>query len=188
MKENTTNTIVVTENAKITKIDFKTGKPVEIRFTTLKEGKSMDTSLRERKYDLCCTYHAHNDNGDFFEVSLGNNFYKLSKETQTFLADVEIAHIMRSHMSYGHSVFRLFIFGNKYAKYLYNNKSIMMRADIYAAILGHQKLNEEILEKIFTELETIPMSKRDSKILALRKEHLLNVIKYLNKKRNKKMK
>lgn len=182
MKENTTNTIVVTENTKITETYPRTGKPVEIHFSTLKEGKSMDTSLRERKYDLCCTYHAHNDNGDFFEVRLGDNFYKMSKETQTFLADVEIAHILRGHMSYGRSVFGLFIFGNKYAKYLYNNKSIMMQADIYAAMFGHQKLNEEILEKIFTELETIPMNKRDVKILSLRKEHLLNIIEYLNKK------
>lgn len=183
MKENTTNTIVVTENAKITEIDIRTGKPVEIHFTALKEGKSEDTSLSERKYDLCCTYNAYDAEGNkFFEVRLGDNFHKLSKETQMFLADVEIAHILRGHMSYGHSVFGLFIFGNKYAKYLYNNKSIMMQADIYAAMFGHQKLNDEILENIFTELETIPMNKRDVKILSLRKEHLLNIIEYLNKK------
>ena len=184
MRENTTNTaIVVTENAKITETDLRKGKPVEIHFTTLKEGKSEDTSLRERKYDLCCTYNAYDAEGNkFFEVRLGDNFHKLSKETQMFLADVEIAHVLRGHMSYGHSIFGISIFGNKYAKYLLNNKSMMMRADIYTAMFGHQKLNEEIIEKIFTELEAIPMSKRDAKILSLRKEHLLNIIEYLNKK------
>lgn len=184
MRENTTNTIKVTENAKTTVNYIKNGKPVEVHFVTITEGNTEDNSL-EKKHNLCCTYHARNDKGNFFDVWLGDNFYKMSKETQTFLADVEIAHVIRGHMSFGHSIFGLFVFGNKYAKYLYGNKSMMMQADIYAAMFGHQKLTKELVEKIFVELETIPMSKRDTKLLALRKEHLFNIVEYLSKKGNR---
>jgi len=174
MKKNEVKTSVELVN-EITVNNLNTGKPCRV---CIEKHLSGEDEWLQRRYNLCVTYNAHDDKGDHFVVEFGWDFCQLSKETQIFLIDTEIAHIVRGHMKTGR------IFSN-YSKYLNNNSDFNRAADLYVVYKGgHQKYNKKLVIKIFDELDNIPMSEKDKKEYARRKLHILKIVECLEK-RNK---
>ena len=156
--------------------NINTGKPCRI---CIEKHLSGEDEWLQKRYNLCVTYNAHDDKGAHFAIYFGWDFCQLSKETQTFLIDTEIAHIARGHMKTGR------IFSN-YSKYLNNNSDFNRAADLYAVYKGHQKYDKKMVLHIFDELDNIPMTEKDKKEYARRKLHILRIVECLEKRDEKK--
>lgn len=175
MKKAVEERTTMIQEAEIVVKDINTGKDCRINFASLKEGRS---TWLEKKYGICCTYPAKDSRGEHFSVELGWQFHQFSKETQTFLADTEIAHIARGHIKCGR-------FHSSYSKYLAGDKYMNMATDLYVAYKGHQQLTKDLINKIFDEIEVVPMSNKDKKMLEFRREHLLKIIDKITIKKEK---
>lgn len=178
MKKTTTNeNRVSVELVKEIEVnDLNTGKPCRICIEKFLSGKD---EWLPKKYNLCVTYNAADSKGKHYSLVLGWDFMNLSKEAQIFLVDTEIAHIARGHMTSG----KLW---DNYSKYLRNDATFNKAADLYVVYKGHQTYTKDLIDRIFSELDTIPMSKKDKKAYAMRRLHMYKIIECLEKRNNNK--
>lgn len=152
--------------------DLNTGKENRICIEKLLSGKD---EWLQRRNNLCVTYNANDNKGKHYSLMIGWDLLQLSKETQIFLVDTEIAHIARGHMTMGR-------FRDNYSRYLRNDATFNKAADLYVVYKGHQTYTKELIDRIFSELDTIPMSRKDKKAYAMRKLHMLKIVECLEKR------
>lgn len=152
--------------------DLNTGKPNRICIEKLLSGKD---EWLQRRNNLCVTYNANDNKGKHYSLMIGWDLLQLSKETQIFLVDTEIAHVARGHMTMGR-------FRDNYSRYLKNDPTFNKAADLYVVYKGHQTYTAELIDRIFSELDTIPMSRKDKKTYAMRRLHMYKIVECLEKR------